>query len=150
MLGQAMATDVLWFGTTAFVAIALFTAFLFRNIYQTALALLPVGGGVTAVLAMMHLAGHSLNLFHIVAIPLVMGLGADYGIFMVCRKDAALYHGTLKAVLFSALSTLAGFGALILARHPALFSMGLTVLTGITTALIMALFVIPLLQGERR
>ena len=150
MLGQAMAADVLCFGTTAFAAIALFTVLLFRNLYQTALALLPVAGGVTAVLTIMYLAGQSLNLFHIVAIPLVMGLGADYGIFMVCRKDASLHHGTLKAVLFSALSTLAGFGALTLARHPALFSMGLTVLTGIATALIMALFVIPLLQGERR
>ena len=150
MLGQAMQKDVLSFGTAAFAAIALFTFFLFRNIRKTTLALLPVGAGVTAVLAVMDLAGHSLNLFHIVSIPLVMGLGADYGIFMVCRQDAAFHHGTDRAVLFSALSTLAGFGALTLARHPALFSIGLTVLTGITAALLMALGVIPRLQGDRR
>jgi predicted exporter len=149
MLGHAMQKDVLTFGTVAFTAIALLTLILFRNFRKTAIALLPVGAGVTAVLAVMHLGGHSLNLFHIIAIPLVMGLGADYGIFMVCRQDAAFHHGTDKAVLFSALSTLAGFGALTLASHPALFSIGLTVLTGITAALIVALGIIPRLQGDR-
>ena len=149
MLGEAMRSDVLSFGTAAFAAIALFTFFLFRDMRKTALALLPVGAGITAVLTVMHLTGHSLTLFHIVSIPLIMGLGADYGIFMVCRHDAAFHHGTDKAVLFSALSTLAGFGVLTLAHHPVLFSIGLTVLTGITAAMAVALFVLPRLQGDR-
>ncbi|MFW5488900.1 MAG: MMPL family transporter [Desulfovibrio sp.] len=147
MLGEAMRRDVVRFGSTAFVAIALLTALLFRNMRKTLLALLPVGIGVTAVLGAMEIAGHSLNLFHIVSIPLVMGLGADYGIFMVCRRRAQFNHGTERAVLVSGLTTLAGFGSLTMARHPALFSIGLTVLTGISAAMLTALLLVPRLDG---
>jgi uncharacterized protein len=50
---------------------------------------------------------------------------------------------TDKAVLVSGLTTLLGFGALVLADHPALHSIGLTVLIGIAAAIPAALFVVP-------
>jgi predicted RND superfamily exporter protein len=51
-----------------------------------------------------------------------------------------------RAVLVSGLTTLAGFGALVLARHPALHSIGVTVLLGIGAAIPAALLVIPALS----
>ena len=53
---------------------------------------------------------------------------------------------TARAVLLAGLTTLAGFGALVLARHPALHSIGLTVLLGIGAAMPTALLVIPALR----
>jgi len=82
---------------------------------------------------------------YLAAMFLVLGLGVDYGIFMALGHEKQEELGTRRAVLVSGLSTLAGFGALILARHPALHSIGLTVLIGIAAALPAALFVAPAL-----
>jgi len=79
---------------------------------------------------------------------LILGLGVDYGVFMVMRGEVDL--GTEKAVLVSGLTTLAGFGALALAAHPALHSIGVTVLLGIGGAVPAALLVIPALSGPRK
>ena len=93
--------------------------------------------------------GIQFNLFNVIATILIIGLGVDYGIFMVCKISETYGHDTDRAVLFSGLTTLAGFGALILARHPALHSIGLTVILGIGAAIPSALFVIPALYQRK-
>ena len=150
LLGHAMRIDVLRFSGSALAGVVLLTAILFRDLRKTLLALLPIGVGVTTVLGAMHFSGHAMNLFHIVSLPLIIGLGADYGIFMVCHPEHSAQHQTRRAVLFSGLTTLGGFGVLVLARHPALHSIGITVLTGIGAAMLAALWVVPALNGERR
>ena len=75
-----------------------------------------------------------------------MGLSADYGIFMVCGRDADTTETTRRAVFVSGLTTLAGFGVLILARHPALHALGLTVFSGIAVAMLTAVFLLPGLE----
>lgn len=150
LLGSAMRTDVLWFSGSALAGVALLNAILFRNPRKTLLALLPIGMGITTVLAAMYYSEQALNLFHIVSLPLIIGLGADYGIFMVCRPEQSSQHQTTRAVLFSGVTTLCGFGVLVLARHPALHSIGITVLTGIGAAMLTALLVVPALNGDRR
>lgn len=149
MVGQTMRRDVLRFSGLALAAVVLLTALLFRDLGKTMLALLPIGAGVTTVLAAMQLFGQALNLFHVVSLPLIIGLGADYGIFMVCTEDPATRARTVQAVLFSGLTTLGGFGVLVLARHPALHSIGITVLAGIGAAMVTALWAVPRLSGER-
>jgi predicted RND superfamily exporter protein len=49
--------------------------------------------------------------------------------------------------MLSGLTTITGFGALVFAQHPALFSIGLTVLLGIGAAIPSAIYVIPALYG---
>ena len=87
--------------------------------------------------------GIAFNLFNVVAAILIIGLGVDYGIFMVTKLTQSLDDATERAVFVSGLTTIAGFGALILARHPALHSIGLSVLIGIGAAIPAALVVIP-------
>lgn len=149
MLGDAMRSDVTRFSAGALAAVALLTAALLREARRTMLALLPIGAGLTMILGAMQLFGQAMNLFHVVSLPLVIGLGADYGIFMVSHTDPATRRQTARAVLFSGLTTLGGFGALVLARHPALHSIGITVLIGIGGAMVTALWVVPRLDGER-
>jgi predicted RND superfamily exporter protein len=92
---------------------------------------------------MMGVLGIGFNLFNIVAAILIIGLGVDYGIFMVTKITHRLDLATQRAVFVSGLTTLAGFGALITARHPALHSIGLSVIVGISAAIAAALLVIP-------
>ena len=48
------------------------------------------------------------------------------------------------AVTMCALTALLGTGVLVLAHHPALFSVGLTALLGISYSLLATLFLVPL------
>jgi predicted RND superfamily exporter protein len=52
-------------------------------------------------------------------------------------------------VAASALTTVSGFGALSLARHPAMFSLGITVVLGIIPAMVCALVVLPAMQRRK-
>ena len=99
--------------------------------------------GLLVMFGVMGWLGLSFNLFNVIAAILIIGLGVDYGIFMVNRCQYGSGMHTDKAVLVSALTTLAGFGSLALARHPAMSSMGLTVLFGISAAVVTALLVVP-------
>jgi predicted RND superfamily exporter protein len=112
--------------------------------------MIPVLTGLSVMLGLMGLLGIDFNLFNGAAAILVIGLSVDYGIFMVCRQEKQLGSETEQAVLVSGLTTLFGFGVLILARHPALYSIGLTVLLGIGAAIPAALLVIPAVYPGKR
>jgi predicted exporter len=95
--------------------------------------LAPTAAASALTLAILGLAGQSLQLFHVLALMLLLGVGVDYGIFMQedprRGKDAPWL-----AVGLSAASTLLSFGLLALSATPALRAFGLTMLLG--TALV--------------
>jgi hypothetical protein len=113
------------------------------------LALLPVLSGLMTMFGVMGWLGYGFNLFNLVATILMIGLGVDYGIFMVYRLFRDLEPSAEKAVLVSALTTLSGFGVLVLARHPALHSIGLTILLGVCGALPTVIWIVPALAAFR-
>jgi hypothetical protein len=93
------------------------------------------------------------NFANVIAIPLLIGLGVDSGIHMVMRSRAisrsnVLATSTSRGVLYSALTTIAGFGALSLSPHPGLASLGRMLMLGILFVLIGTLIILPaLLKG---
>jgi predicted exporter len=147
-LGKAVGSDFVGFIIKAFILVIFLLVLLFHDLKKILVALIPVVTGLAFMFGVMGLLSIKFNLFNIVASILVVGLGVDYGIFMVCRISEGYEHNTDRAVLFSGLTTIAGFGALVLARHPALHSIGLTVLLGISAAIPSALFVIPALYRK--
>lgn len=120
----------------------------FRAPSRIMLALVPVVTGLVCMLGIMGMFGIEFNIFNIAATILIIGLCVDYGIFMVCRLTEGSDHTTNRAVLVSGLTTLAGLGALALARHPSMYSIGITVLLGIGTGIPAALLVIPALSRK--
>ncbi|MCX4189072.1 hypothetical protein OMP94_02115 [Methylophaga sp. OBS3] len=70
-----------------------------------------------------------INLFHLMALILVLGIGVDMGIFLTETRHAAQ---TWLAVTLSALTSLLAFGLLALSYTPILMHFGLTVLFGLT------------------
>jgi predicted RND superfamily exporter protein len=142
-ISQAIANDFLWFVIKASLVVCLCLGLLFRNLKMVLLALIPVVSGMLFMIGVMGALGMAFNLFNVVAALLIIGLGVDYGIFMVSKLSKDSSQGTEQAVFVSGLTTLVGFGALVLARHPALHSIGITVLLGIVAAVPSALFVIP-------
>ncbi len=95
--------------------------------------LAPTAAASILSLALLGFTGQSLQLFHVLALMLLLGVGVDYGIFL--QEDAA--HGEAApwlAVGLSAASTILSFGLLALSGTPALRAFGLTMLAG--TALV--------------
>ncbi|SBV98237.1 putative Exporter protein [uncultured delta proteobacterium] len=142
-LAAATRDDMRRFGALALAAILGMAAFVLRSPSRMGVALLPVALGLAAVLGVFRLSGLSLNIFHAMALPLIMALSVDYGVFMLARQEGVLDSDSRKGVLLSGLTTLSGFGSLLLAKHPALFSLGMTVTLGLAASLSAALWLVP-------
>ncbi|KAF1074913.1 hypothetical protein MKHDV_02465 [Halodesulfovibrio sp. MK-HDV] len=118
-----------------------------RAIKQSVCALLPACFGLLMMGGVMGLLGRPLSLFSLAGALLVLGHGVDYGVYAThAIKNKSL--GTSQAILVSGLTSLAGFGSLLFANHPALFDMGLSVFTGLLAAMPCALLVLPALFSE--
>ncbi len=148
-LSSEIAADFSRFIISAGLVVLLLLVVLFRRLSNILLAILPVLTGLLVMFGGMAWLGLEMNLFNVVASILIIGLGVDYGIFMVCHGQQEERLASSRAVLVSGLTTLVGFGALVLAEHPALHSIGLTVLLGISAAVPTAILVIPAFQAKR-
>ncbi len=148
-LADAAGNDIFRFCALTFAVVIGAVAVIFRSAGRCLAVLLPMLAGFAATLALFRLSGMAVNMFHAVALPLVIALSLDYGIFMQTALEGRMAAHTAKSVALSALTTLAGFGGLLLARHPALFSLGLTVTGGIAVAMAAALWLLPLLTRAR-
>ena len=133
----------------ATIVMVVFLAVLFRNPEKVFLALVPVVTGLLFMFGVMGAFGISFNLFNIVATILVIGLGVDLGIFMVSRLAEGVDRDTTLAVILSGLTSLFGMGTLMLASHPSLYSIGITVFLGMCGAIPSAVFIVPALYGNR-
>ncbi|MEO5934845.1 MAG: MMPL family transporter, partial [Duganella sp.] len=95
--------------------------------------LAPTALASVATLAVLGFASQNLQLFHVLALLLLLGVGVDYGIFMQERPDNRGGAAWL-AVGMSASNTFLSFGLLGLSKTPALQAFGLTMLLGIALA----------------
>ncbi len=111
----------------------------YRDWRRAFAAFLPSLLTAILVLSAFALAGTETNLLHAVSLLIVMGMGVDYGIFVVDgADDPAALGATLVSCLLCCLTTILGFGALALSSHPALRAIGLTTGLGITLSLLLA------------
>lgn len=140
---EASSRDMGRMALIAGLFVALLTAVFLRKPFMTIAALVPVVTGVTWMLGVMSLLGQTINAANLMATIIVIGLSVDYGIFMAYRCRYNLQTGTVTAVTLSVLSTLIGAGALLFAKHPALFSVGMTLAIGISAGALAAVLVVP-------
>jgi hopanoid biosynthesis associated RND transporter like protein HpnN len=129
-------------------AIAILVFFHFRNIACVILSLLPVAIGTIWMIGVMGWLGIPFNPANIMTLPLVIGIGVTNGIHILNRfaeeqNPSILAKSTGKAVLVSALTTIAGFGSLIPAKHQGIASLGSVMSVGVATCMIAGLTFLP-------
>jgi predicted exporter len=91
------------------------------------------------VLSLFAALGHEINLLHVVSLLVVMGMGVDFGIYLVDSVESHRALGaTLISILLCCLSTLFTFGMLALSSHPGLRAIGLTSAIGIALSFLFA------------
>ncbi|MCB1215048.1 MAG: MMPL family transporter, partial [Deltaproteobacteria bacterium] len=133
-------------------AAAIFILFLinFRSLKYSLLAMAPLVFGVFSLFGLMNLMGLSFNTANLIALPMILGIGADNGVHLLQRFRQEgertvdfLLGSTGKALLLTYLDTLTSFLGMALARHQGLASLGQIVLIGITCSTIMGLIFLP-------
>jgi hopanoid biosynthesis associated RND transporter like protein HpnN len=135
----------------AFVAIFGLMVVVLGNPFDALLVLAPIGLAAILTTAVAVLIDMPFNMSNVVVIPLVLGLGVDNGIhvFMRIREDHsladALGSSTPRAVLLSALTTLAAFASLSVSHHPGIRSLGVLLSISVLFLLVCALVVLPAL-----
>jgi len=144
-MGDAIIRDFSRYMTITSLLVLVLVVALFRKPSRIMLVLVPVATGLICMFGIMGMLGLEFNIFNIAATILVIGICVDYGIFMVCRLTGESDPAASRSVLVSGLTTLAGLGALALARHPSMQSIGVTVLLGVGAGIPAALLVIPAL-----
>ena len=120
-----------------------------RSLRYAILVLLPISLAALMTTATGVLIEMPFNMTNVVVIPLIMGLGIDNGIhvFMRFRDGASLEEmmvsSTPRAVLLSALTTLAAFGALAVSGHPGMHSIGVLLSFAVIYLVFCTLMVLP-------
>ncbi len=135
-------------GAYAAGVIAIMVFLHFRRLGSVLLAFLPVVLGFIWMLGLMTLLRISFNPVNIMSLTLVIGIGVTNSIHILNRfaehpNPSILATSTGKAVLVSALNTIAGFGSLLVAKHQGISSLGAVMVIGTGMCMLASLTVLP-------
>lgn len=127
-----------------FIGVVLFLTFIMlfwsRSIKSTVRIMLPVCIGALTGLAVPLLFGIAINVFHLLALLLVLGMGLDYSLFFNrINGDELERKQRTHAISISALTTSAAFSVLAFSSIPVMVAMGQTVAAGVIMCFISAL-----------
>ncbi len=113
-----------------------------RDLRALPRVLAPILGAVVVTLALLGALGIHLSLFHIVALPLMAGIGLDYALFFARRQPSGDERArTFRTLILCHAMTLATFGLLALCRTPLLRGIGLTVVIGVAAAMLLSFLI---------
>jgi len=139
-------------GMYALIAIILVTFLTLRRVGDTLLAILPLALGLTWTMGWMWLFNLRFNLANLIAVPLIIGIGVENGIHLVHRfreegegGPILVAGSTGQAVALFSLTTMIGFGSLMVANYYGIFSMGLLLTVSVGSVLVASLTVLPLI-----
>jgi predicted RND superfamily exporter protein len=145
----------------AAVLVAAFVYWQLRSLPLTLLTLLPLGLALWWLVGVMGALDLKFTLFNMPILPAILGIGVDNGVYLTDTirrthgEPEALTRAlqeTGGAILAATFTTVAGFGAFMVADSAGLRSIGAVASLGITLAAVAALVVLPTLWvlGERR
>jgi hypothetical protein len=132
----------------ALTVIAALLLFDFRSIRHTLLAMLPLGIGLAQTFGLLGLLGIPLNPANMIALPILLGIGVDEGVhvvhdFLDQRGPYRISQSTAVAVVVDSLTTIVGFGSLMIASHQGLQSLGRVLTIGVTCSLFTSIIILP-------
>ena len=127
--------------SSVFVFIVLLVSF--RSLPIALIAFLPMGLSWYVVQGIMGIFGLQFNLINIIIATFIFGIGVDYSIFvmtgLIARargedENLLTYHKT--AIFFSAFVLMVVTASLLFATHPAIHSIGISTLIGMSATIL--------------
>jgi hopanoid biosynthesis associated RND transporter like protein HpnN len=147
---RAMKNGLQRAGLYAFLVIVAVLWLDFRSWKRTAVAVAPLVVAVLFSLGILGLFGVPLNPANMIAFPLILGVGVDNGVhilhdYLLRRRErsATISYAIGRGVLVKALTTMIGFGTLMIASERGLVGLGLILTLGVGCSMLTALIFLP-------
>lgn len=120
----------------------------FRSLRHSILAILPVGFGALLMFGILGFNDIPLNPANMIVLPLILGIGIDDGVHVVHdyrrqREGYRIGASTAAGIVVTSLTTMIGFGSLMLAEHRGLASLGRVLTIGVACCLFTSLVMLP-------
>ena len=150
-LTQGLSDNFDYIGIACSLIVFCFLWLSFRSIWIALIAFIPMVLSWGWIIAIMQLFGLQFNIVNIILATFIFGQGDDYTIFMVegllfeRRTGKTILPQYRQSILLSALIMLIGIGVLVFAVHPAMHSLGVVTLIGMTVVFLMAVTIPPIL-----
>jgi uncharacterized protein len=136
----------------ALALVAVISGTVLRSVRAAVLTLVPLVLGLLWTLGLMRLFDLQFTLANVWAVPLITGTAAEYGLNVYVRFREGhetgrppLARSGVLAVVVNGLTTIGGFGSLMVAHHQGIFGLGLLLTIGATVSLVASLVVAPVL-----
>ena len=133
------------------IVVLLILLLFYRSLSLTVVTSIPIFLTWFLTVGIMGLFHIEFNIFNIIICSFIFGLGVDYSIFITngllteYRTGETVLHTHKTSILLSVITTIAGVGVLIFAKHPVLYTISTVSLIGILSAAFVAFTVQPLL-----
>lgn len=121
------------------------------NIGKAILAMLPPLGGGLMTFGILAILKTNLNPANMIVLPLLLGIGVDSGIYVVhdyCSQAPGTYKissSIINAITLTSVTTMMGFGSMIISSHQGLASLGIVLTAGVGSCLFISLVPLPAL-----
>jgi uncharacterized protein len=146
--------------TAALLSVLLVMAFTLASFKLAVLCLSPTVVSLVALTGLMPLFQLQFNYLNIIVLTVLIGVTVDAGVHLISRLQTAdedfttVYGETGRAICGGILTSAVGFGAMLLADHPGLNSIGQMANLGFATNLLVMLlafpaFLLPILTKRR-
>ncbi|MBI2353511.1 MAG: MMPL family transporter [Deltaproteobacteria bacterium] len=136
----------------AFLGIAAILLINFKSVRFALIGTLPLGAGLLMMVGGMRLFGVSFNSANIIVLPLILGVGIDSAIYIINRyrqgsetPAQVAFSSAGVGVFLNALTILFSFGALMVAHHQGVFSIGAVMSLGMVASVAVFLAFLPAL-----
>src|SRR6266478_4044221 len=137
----------------AFVLVGGLSVLMIRRMRESMLALVPMVLALLWTIGLMQVFGIKFNLANIWGLPLIIGTAAEFGLnVIVSHLEVRPHQGgpliarsAVMGVMLNGITTMVGFGSLMIASHQGIFSLGLLLTLGSLCGLVAALVVLPVL-----
>ena len=149
-LASRLSDNFNYIGWACAVVVVFFLWASFGHIELALISFLPMAVSWLWILGLMSLLDIQFNVVNIILATFIFGQGDDYTIFITegCQYEYAYRRRMLssykQSIIVSALIMFIGIGALIFARHPALFSLAEVTVVGMSSVVLTACLLPPL------
>ncbi len=126
----------------------------FRNPGHSLMAMIPLALGIFWMVGLMHLTGMQLTVMNVMGLPMIIGIGIDYGVHILHRwrhegrgKIRIVYSSTGKAILLTSLTTMLAFGSLVFSIWRGFGQLGGALFLGVGACFLTTVIILPGIIG---
>jgi predicted RND superfamily exporter protein len=120
-----------------------------RKVRDVLLILVPLAAGMVVTFGVMAIVGFPLNLFNVIVLPALIGMGVDDGVHFFDRwkengrNSRKTFSELLNPMFLTTFTTTLGYAGMVFAHHPGLRSIGLLAFLGMMLIWATTVYLLP-------